>query len=1214
MRLNVTALILFLSLTYIAPVNVLASSSTYCAAPPFLTSSIPANILFVIDTSGSMSWPAYYKGWTDTNVTQSYNGTLVYEGYFDPQKKYKLTGGIWKETNDPHSCQLKQHSLYVGWLGEYWNWFSADGVCTGNELNFARMDRIDLLRWAVTGGKPETCKTGNYNDINCDPDLACPGSTCVLEGTGNYDSKGNWVRDKVEVPKKRIKGVVQLLENTPNPPRIGVLFFSKGLLSDKVYIGDYPNGNKADPNHRYTYFKRYVDAVDVGGSTGTAIAMWEAYDYFRQDDNHTYSNGFNMADNKHPYWDPMNLCDASGANCTLVPCTKNFVILLSDGQWNYGGNKPSGTCSIDSGFLNYSADPVVPAYEMHTQTLRQLDGRNVTVSSVYTLGLFLGGTGERALQNVAMYGAYDTTNGPWPDSLTGFPTGNCTMDDCGPGKGSACTPLPPSSLDWDQNKDNIPDTFFTAYNAGDIKYSLLAFLRDIRKKTSSGSSVSILSTKAKKGSVMTQAVFYPQKRINGHTLLWPGYLNTYWFLNVKTAQNIREDNVNATFLDLLGDNILDFNIDPSSGALTIDAYHSAANGTRTTKATTYFSLDEVHKVWEAGDSLKSRPPQGRRLLFSFTPGEMHELNATTLSVFQDSLGTDLSQFPSCLGSNLTAARNNLGMYLYGQDIAGCRSRDTGSGTWKLGDIIYSTPQIVDYPNYSLLFVGANDGMLHAFRVGKVRSDGLGENQVARICDDDNITCTTVALGKEEWAFVPKNAMPYLRYLADPHYCHLYYVDLAPYIIERDTNRDGTVDQRVLIGGMRLGGACGCSGTDCVNPPSDTCPSPSSSNCTGLSSYFALDITDPQAPKFLWEFSDPKLAFSYSGPAYIQRRTSHFVMFLSGPTNYDGEAGQDLKVFVLKLNDDFTLNQIFRFDGAGTDPGFTKRSALASYKNAFGGRLLSEGVDFDDNGTTDAVFFGVTQKVGTNWQGNVIAVTTNSDDPNTWGFDNVFNSATGPVTAKVEYLKCFNMNFIYFGTGRWFFKTDEEGSNATSDVEKLYGIRMDECAAEGAGHCSLNNAHSSADVCNFLDSTNSTQNVAWYVDSLEPKGSTYFKERAVTDPTASMDMVFFTTMEPSADLCAFGGRSRIWALNCATGGSAFAQGCNNATTVRNVRGTLLLQLSGGNIEDVGLESSNFSSSGTTSWFVGTPPETATPFVPPSSLSLNGVPSILFWLER
>jgi type IV pilus assembly protein PilY1 len=105
---------------------------------------------------------------------------------------------------------------------------------------------------------------------------------------------------------------------------------------------------------------------------------------------------------------------------------------------------------------------------------------------------------------------------------------------------------------------------------------------------------------------------------------------------------------------------------------------------------------------------------------------------------------------------------------------------------RLGDIVNSTPvlvrNLVDL-NYELLptaagttyrthvdaknsrtegvlFVGANDGMLHAFRDGTYAADGS----------------TLTAGGAEVFAYVPYSLLPTLPQLADKSYVHRYYVD------------------------------------------------------------------------------------------------------------------------------------------------------------------------------------------------------------------------------------------------------------------------------------------------------------------------------------------------------------------------------------------------------------------------------------------------------
>jgi type IV pilus assembly protein PilY1 len=124
-------------------------------------------------------------------------------------------------------------------------------------------------------------------------------------------------------------------------------------------------------------------------------------------------------------------------------------------------------------------------------------------------------------------------------------------------------------------------------------------------------------------------------------------------------------------------------------------------------------------------------------------------------------------------------------------------------------------------------------------------------------------------------------LPYLRYIKQDDYCHIFSVDLTPLIFDASAKRDGTVAQpgsctdseywnctktenswrTILVGGMRFGGACRNSDstcTNCVKAPGVDIDSSGSVDTSaeknlGSSSYFALDITDQDNPVLLWEW-------------------------------------------------------------------------------------------------------------------------------------------------------------------------------------------------------------------------------------------------------------------------------------------------------------------------------------------------------------------------
>lgn len=188
-------------------------------------------------------------------------------------------------------------------------------------------------------------------------------------------------------------------------------------------------------------------------------------------------------------------------------------------------------------------------------------------------------------------------------------------------------------------------------------------------------------------------------------------------------------------------------------------------------------------------------------------------------------------------------------------------------TWRLGDVIYSTPMAVSSPaegyhllynDYSyaqfldkwqrrrhVIYYGANDGMLHAvnggFYMDTDKQFCLNLSAAdASVCDDSG-PGNWPELGAELWAYVPYNMLPHLRGLTETDYKHKYFVDLRPRIFDAQifepdsdhVNGWGTI----LVGGMRLGGAA-------INA-NELDGSEKNDGREFISSYFILDITNPE---------------------------------------------------------------------------------------------------------------------------------------------------------------------------------------------------------------------------------------------------------------------------------------------------------------------------------------------------------------------------------
>jgi type IV pilus assembly protein PilY1 len=454
----------------------------------------------------------------------------------------------------------------------------------------------------------------------------------------------------------------------------------------------------------------------------------------------------------------------------------------------------------------------------------------------------------------------------------------------------------------------------------------------------------------------------------------------------------------------------------------------------------------------------------------------------------------------------------------------------------------------------------------------------------------------VPLGQEMWGYIPRNALPYLQYLSDNTYCHLAYVDLPPYLFDASIGgvpsgtRDKDSWKTVLIGGMRTGGACSdtcADGADCVRTPAAG---------KGYSSYFAMDVTNPATPILLWEFSNPALGFSTTGPAIVRINTFNptgsfrdrnlngdwYVVFGSGPTGpidstfqFLGRSNQTLKLFIRNL-----------------ETGAEVQTIDTGIPNAFAGSMLNAAADYNLDYQDDVVYIPYVKKsaTGNTWtDGGVLRLvprvspTSNSV---TWAWSTVIDGI-GPATSSVARLQSNRTNnaWLFFGTGRYYYDHPPgTGSVTTPDIDdsvnqrKIFGIK-EQCFASSGDVGSFDSNCTTAltlgqldDVTNIAnvkseDVTNAYSYKGWYL-SLDPAGTytydgftrAYYPERVITDPLASTNgVVFMTAFKPYGDFCAIGGKSFLWVFRYNTGGSP----------VYSLMGKALLQVSTAAIEQLDL---------------------------------------------
>lgn len=704
--------------------------------------------------------------------------------------------------------------------------------------------------------------------------------------------------------------------------------------------------------------------------------------------------------------------------------------------------------------------------------------------------------------------------------------------------------------EWDSDANGVPDTYFYAANPLKLEEQLTAAFLAILNKTTSGTAASVLASSTTGEGALFQSYFFPTRfELDGREVKWVGYTQGLW---VDAYGNLREDTVNDGKLVLNQDRIVVTRYDSSLQATVADIYvdtngDGQADGTA---VQTDVLLSDLVPIWEAGKKLALTDPGSTCTLANARAGTCRRI-LTFVDRNGDNLvsataGDEVIEFertsatsPTPLAKitpflradstgNYTATK--LIDFIRGDQVTGLRDRrmqvQPASGApvdkvWKLGDPVHSTPTLVAAPRerYDVLYgdsayteffnaykgrrqvsyFGANDGMLHAINVGFYHKGNGSHNGCYTTASADTCASQTPStvgvLGNELWAFIPQEMLPHLRWLADPKYTHVYYVDLKPKATDVKifcqtassgvsagpstciTGQSNTTHHggwgTILIGGFRFGGSCGVcptTGTGNGRPMTYTAQFNGSSNQERqfYSGYFVMDITNPdEEPKLLWSFTHVDLGFATSYPTVARVRpfdangktsdtnTFWYAVFGSGATSYDGNVNQRPKLFMVDLVTGPTA-------ASSTLNGLVKiQKGYDSTANAFMGDVIT--VDRDLDFRVDAAYAGETFS-GTPWHGSVVRLTTGcgaktsptcQTDPTNWGvaysvtagrgasvvFENYYDGAAAfnlgaVVQAPSVAIDDSNNLWVFGGSGRYFSTADK----TSTEVQTLFGVK------------------------------------------------------------------------------------------------------------------------------------------------------------------------------
>lgn len=442
-------------------------------------------------------------------------------------------------------------------------------------------------------------------------------------------------------------------------------------------------------------------------------------------------------------------------------------------------------------------------------------------------------------------------------------------------------------------------------------------------------------------------------------------------------------------------------------------------------------------------------------------------------------------------------------------LRGDRTWETGqpNGVFRsrkrvLGDILNSNPVYVGPPSAShygngyetfvkdrqqrtkAVYVGANDGMLHAFAA----SDGV-----------------------ELFAFVPDAVLTHLNRLTAPDYKHRPFVDGGITVSEARVNGAW---KTVLASGMG-GGAQG---------------------------VFALDVTDPAnfaaGGKALFEFTDaddPDMGNVMGAPVIAKFNTGmhagapqfkHFVVVSSGLNNYRDDGANRFNadgasaLFLLSLDKPSSVKwqagvNYFKFRVPGKIPGL---------QNGLSAPALVTGAD----GAVRYAYAGDLQ--GSLWRFNFTGSAPWSNAIS--GPDPMFSAtdhkeAPQPITVQPRVVFAPGGGFIVlFGTGKFIEQND--AVSGTYAIQSFYGVLDSGSQASAAfGRKDLaqrmldktSNGNFKIVGPDIAYGNGADQKKGWYVDFAE---SDKTGERSVTNPLVINGFVFFNTLIPGTDPCQPGG--------------------------------------------------------------------------------------------
>lgn len=764
-----------------------AQGKSFPDTPLQIAASRPAaNIMFILDDSGSMAWDYMPDGMNSNELYRknpwvnplAYDSTRTYRTWRSHDGT-PMTGGTSYASVYSDNARLRTtRNLRNGTEVFFYpkNTSLAKGDTTHS--NYYRFSISFDWRGSGTVTRCES-RTSWFSvtwDSNCQTGAhLLPSGRSLGDELENYATWYSYHRTRMKVAKY---GVLDAFSQMPSTIRVGYdSIWNRSPLNIPVQSDD----GLFRGNNKQVWFDRIINAQATGG-TPLHGALRRAGEYFSQS-------------SRSGPWGPESGSDQ-------FSCRQNFAILTSDGYWNdntgYGSRQEVGNADGTRGEEitsptgeTYRYEPRRPYMDSHTDTLadvamhywktdlREDLDNNVPASPanpafwqhMSTFSISIGLSGEMDPERDLL----SLSNGSksWPDPWRRGSSGSRSWSNESPRR---IDDLWHAAVNGrgEFNVANDPDKFVD---------SMKSTLASIQKVLSSGSNVSTSST-----SLQTDTRVFHATYFSG---VWTGELSAYDLSDQGIAQ------------------------DPS---------------------------------WLGSEGISF----SNRKVFTASARRSGTTFPTSSQETQMQDGLEVR--------GINASKSDIADYIKGR-----RTREVSNGgilrnrETVLGDIVNSSP--VYSSDTDTLYVGANDGMLHAFNA------------------------TT---GVERFAYVPRGLdFRALGTLAHPDYEHKFFVD-GPVVVSAKSQTPG---KNYLVGAPGR----------------------------GAKGIFALDVTSPgsfSSSSVLWDRTegvDNDMGYVISDMLIANTNSNDQVVLV--PNGLDSQSGRSV-LFVYRLSDGALLRKIDTGAGGG----------------------------------------------------------------------------------------------------------------------------------------------------------------------------------------------------------------------------------------------------------------------------------------------------------